>query len=112
MNNNHSHGDKTARIAAGVKAAALICVVGSIVWIAEHATITPSEPAAPGMTSLLAPSEATALSADGRIDAGPPVAASTDRASADRGAALPAARPYPEPAGNAVRDENGHPPSF
>ena len=112
MNQSHDNDDKAAGIANAVKAAMLVCVLGFIALIADRAMFTPSEPSAPGMTTLLMPLVAGPLSRDGRFDAIAPSAMSSASASADRPAVAPAATQYPEPAGDAVRDQDGHPPSF
>ena len=112
MNHSHGNDDKAVRIAAGVKAAMVICVLGSIVLIADRAFVTPSEHSAPGMTTLVVPSVATPLSPDGRFDAKAPRPVFAGSTGADRAAVASEATLYPEPAGDAVRDEDGHPPSF
>ena len=113
MITTHNHDAKSVHFARGLTAAALIFSIGSIVMIAEHAVVAPSEtPSAEMSSMLLAPSEATALSPDGHFAAIAPVAASAGGESADRAIAVSAARAYPELASDATRDEGGHPPSF
>jgi hypothetical protein len=112
MNHSHGNDDKAVRIATGVKAAMVICVLGSIVLIADRAFVMPSEHAGPGPATLRMPSVAAPLSPDGRFDAHAPLPAFAGNGGADRTAAAPEARLYPEPASDAVRDEDGHPPSF
>ena len=111
MNQSHSPNDRTPRIAAGVKAAAMISVLGLIVMIADRSLVAPAEVPLASASSSIAPYEATSLSADGRGEAAmAPTAAQS--ASAEQRAPAPTPRLYPEPASDAVRDENGHPPSF
>jgi hypothetical protein len=112
MNHSHGNDDKAVRIAFGVKAAMVICVLGSIVLIADRAFVTPSGHSGPEMTMLHMPSVATPLSPDGRFDAGAPRPLPAVSAGADRTPVAPEAMIYPEPAGDAVRDDDGHPPSF
>jgi hypothetical protein len=112
MNHSHGNDDKAVRIAAGVKAAMVICVLGTIVLIADRAFVTPSEHSGPGMTALRMPSVAAPLSPDGRFDANAPLPLFAGSTGRDRTAVASEARLYPELAGDAVRDEDGHPPSF
>jgi len=112
MNQTHSHDGEGIRLATGVIAVVLLCVVGSIVIVTDHTVVAPSEITSLGMTSLLAPMETRALPRDGRGDAVASAAATPGEVGTDRTAGVPAGRLYPEPASDAARDEDGHPPSF
>ena len=112
MNDSHSHNDKTLRIAAGVKTAALVSVLGLIVLIADRSLVAPVDVPLTGASSSVAPYEATSLSADGRGGTAMAPSVATQNVGAEQQAIGPAPRLYPEPASDAVRDEDGHPASF
>ena len=112
MNQSHNSNDRTPRIAAGVKAAAMISVLGLIVMIADRSLVAPAEIPLMGASSGAAPYEATSLSADGRGVAAIVPSTVAQSAGAQQPGLGSAPRLYPELAGDAVRDENGHPPSF
>ena len=112
MNQSHNPKEKTSRMAAGVRAAALISVLGLIVMIADHSLVVPAEVPLMGSSSGATPYEATSLSADGRGVAAMQPSLSTEGPVAERKTAASVSGLYPEPASDAVRDEGGHPPSF
>ena len=112
MNHSHSHNDKTLRFASGLKAAALVSVLGLIVMIADRSLVAPAEVPLASASSSIAPYEATSLSADGRGEPAMATPTAAQSAGAEQRAPAPTPRLYPEPASDAVRDENGHPPSF
>ena len=85
----------------------VICVLGSIVLIADRAFVTPSEHSVPGTATLVMPSMATPSSPDGRFDAHAPRPAFAGNGGAERAAVASEVRLYPEPAADAVRDETG-----
>ena len=112
MNHSHSQNDNTPRIAAGMKAAVLVSVLGLIVMIADRSLVEPAEVPVLGANSSIAPYEATSLSADGRGGAATEPSIAAQSAGAEQRTTTPSPRLYPEPASNAVADDNGHPPSF
>ena len=113
MNCTHGYDDKAIRFDDRVKATVLLCVLGFIVMIADHALVAPSEASATDMAGvLLAPSVASDLAADGGVDAIARIAVPPQGPSADRRDIAPAGRPQTEPDSDTVRDEDGHPRSF
>jgi hypothetical protein len=103
---NHSQNDNHLHIATGVKAAVLVSVLALIAMVADQSFVVPAEVPAMGASLSAVPYEATALTADGRGgDA-------TTQANPAQSGAAPAKGLYPEPAGDAVRDPDGHPASF
>ena len=109
---NHLHNDKTLPIAAGIKAAVLVSVLGFIVLIADQSLILPAEVPVTGAGSSVAPYEATSMSADGRGYAPMVLSTAAQGDGAEHRVAARAPGLYPELARDALHEENGHPASF
>jgi hypothetical protein len=77
MNDSYSRSDEKIQMPAAMSVIVLVCVLAAIIFIGRLA-LRPVEVSAVDATSFVAPFEATAMSADGRMDnATPPTAVGT-----------------------------------
>jgi len=67
MNDSHSRSDEKIQMPAVMSVVALVCVLAAIIFMGRLA-LPPVEVPAVDATSFVAPFEATAMSADGRLD--------------------------------------------
>ena len=109
MNETPSPHGTQDLIARTLKLAAIVCTVGFVTLIANHAIVSTHDGAA-AIRLLATPPEAVAPPGGYERDYVSPAAASAARSEAAM--AAPFARYYPEPSADAVGDEDGHPSSF